>query len=436
MNNKQRNKVHFLLGLFYQFEYFKHSLKLKLKRTMKSYRRVILMLILPLLVGQLSAENNYPIVLIHGFVGWGPEEMGGYHYWGGKEDLAAYLELQGHEVYEVSVGPVSSNWERAVEAYTQIKGGQVDYGKSHAEKWGIVQMPKGKVYEGLYPQWDENHPVHLIGHSMGGQTIRMLSYLLTEIFYTEEDTVPEAGNLLGQPRQGWIKSISTFATPHNGTTLSDIITKSIPFLQNFIGLAAVVGTNFYDFDLEHWNFDRQEEETWMEYFRRVREHPAWNTQNICAWDLSIDGARELNGYLQANPEIYYFSFALSSTHVDSATGYHLPNDDTSLILKAKARQMGKKTVYWDDGTVTDSTWFESDGVVNTISQFGPTTGLTGPDPIAEYHEDEPLIPGQWYVFGPLSADHWKIIGHGVTDEEREEIFTIYREHCDRLNHLP
>ena len=34
----------------------------------------------------LEAKNNYPIVLIHGFIGWGPEEMGGYNYWGGNYD--------------------------------------------------------------------------------------------------------------------------------------------------------------------------------------------------------------------------------------------------------------------------------------------------------------------------------------------------------------
>ena len=35
-----------------------------------------------------EANNNYPIVLIHGFIGWGPEEMGGYNYWGMTKHLA------------------------------------------------------------------------------------------------------------------------------------------------------------------------------------------------------------------------------------------------------------------------------------------------------------------------------------------------------------
>ena len=78
------------------------------------------------------------------------------------------LELDGNVVFVVSVGPVSSNWERAIEVYYQLKGGQVDYGRNHSEKHNIIQEPEGKSYEAIYPKWDENHPVHLLGHSMGG----------------------------------------------------------------------------------------------------------------------------------------------------------------------------------------------------------------------------------------------------------------------------
>ena len=90
------------------------------------------------------AENNYPIVFIHGFMGWGPEEMGSYSYWGGENDYIKDLAEKGHQIFAVSVGPISSNWDRAIEVFYQIKGGQVDYGYSHSEKNKIIRMPKGK----------------------------------------------------------------------------------------------------------------------------------------------------------------------------------------------------------------------------------------------------------------------------------------------------
>ena len=90
-------------------------------------------------ISSLSGVNQYPIVLVHGFIGWGPEEMGRYPYWGGDLDLTGFLESFGFEVFTVSVGPVSSNWERAVETFYQIKGGQVDYGKNHSNELGIIE---------------------------------------------------------------------------------------------------------------------------------------------------------------------------------------------------------------------------------------------------------------------------------------------------------
>jgi len=379
-------------------------------------------------------ENKYPIVLVHGFLGWGPEEMGGYPYWGGELDFENYLRALGYEVITVSVGPVSSNWERAVEVFYQLKGGQVDYGLAHSEKWGIIQKPPNKNFKGLHTEWDGHHPLHFIGHSMGGQTIRMLAYQLKKIFYSDltEEYVEES-TLLGKKHTGWIKSITSISTPHDGTTLSDLVNRTVPFLQNFIILGAAIGTDFYDFDLQHWGFIRNKNESWISYIRRMRNHSAWNTKNICAWDLSIDGAQELNTFLTVQSDIYYFSFTTSTTYKNKKSGKHIPDKNTSMFLKIRSRIIGSKTVQYSDGTETDSLWFENDGVVNTISQRGPTTGFFGSDPIASYNYNEPLIPGQWYEMGKLNMDHWKIIGQAkMNNIEKEYILSIYRDHCKVL----
>lgn len=371
-------------------------------------------------------------------MGWGPDEMAGYKYWGGKNDITNYLKEQGFEVYTASVGPVSSNWDRAVELFYQIKGGQVDYGQDHSKTYGLIQKPEAKNFPGLYPEWDQNHPIHIIGHSMGGQTARMLQYLLESVFYLkEEEEEPEESTLLGYVHTGWITSITTISTPHNGTTLSNIITKGIPFLQDVMGVAAVVGNDFFDFDLQQWGFEKRREETWVAYFRRMREHKAWGTRNVCAWDVSLEGARSLNTLAPVSSNIYYFSYATSNTKLDSASGFHVPHKSMNLILWANARIMGRKKAYWTDGTATDSTWYENDGIVNTISQLGPTTGTDGEDHIVAFKAGELLIPGQWYHIKTYNLDHKAFIGHGLKgDEKINEMLALFKDQCNLLQSLP
>ena len=390
-----------------------------------------------LLISQfLFSNNNHPIILIHGFMGWGQDEMGGYNYWGGKNDYIKILEEEGHTIYQVSVGPVSSNWERAIELYYQIKGGQVDYGKKHSDKYNIIQKPENKVYDGLYPEWDSSNPVHLIGHSMGGQTARMLQYLLDHEIYEEDEDHFEKSILLGSSSKNLILSITSISTPHNGTTLANIVKKTIPFIQYFVGLAGVIGTNFYNFDLEQWGFKRAIEESWPDYIYRMRTHDAWKTKNISSWDLSLSGADELNTLIGISPDIYYFSIITSTTKKKNNSKFHIPVKGTSIITRTRAKILGSRTGHWANGNETDSSWYENDGVVNSISMYAPSSRSNGSDPSVKYSGGEPLMTGQWYWIKLYSMDHWNIIGHlgGKNRDSRSREFFI--SHANRLKLLP
>ncbi len=396
------------------------------------------LLVLLISISALFAQNNYPIVLVHGFIGWGPEEMIGYKYWGGFWDIEEYLEERGFTVFTVSVGPVSSNWERAAEVYYQLKGGQLDYGKNHADKFGVIQKPPGKIYKGMYPEWDSEHPVHLLGHSMGGQTVRMLDYLLENQFFADSLSKRyEENDLFGKKNSGYIKSITTISSPHNGTTYVDVRTKTIPFFQNFMGLAAVIGSDFYNFDLDHWDLTLRENENWQEYYDRIDQHAAWQSKNISTWDLSIEGARELNTAIKANPNIYYFSYATTCSRIDDQTGYYVPSGKIFISLYDNVKKIGAEVAQFANGTLTDSTWFENDGVVNTSSMWGPTTGLNGPDKIEKYSPDVILRSGQWYTFGPYEMDHYYVIGQAIIGKkQRNALYQIYSDHCKLLYSLP
>ncbi len=387
-----------------------------------------------LLISYLKSENNYPVVLIHGFMGWGPEEMGHYSYWGGSRNYIQELEDDGYKIIAVSVGPISSNWDRAIEVFYQLKGGQVDYGSAHSDKNKIIRAPKEKHYSGLYPQWNNKNPIHIVGHSMGGQTARMLNYLLSSEIY-DNNGKKEHSYLLGSSSTGWIKSITTISTPHDGTTLTHIITSTIPYVQYFAGVAGLFGNGYFNFDLEHFGIKKQKNETWLSFITRLKDNSIMNTKNFSTYDLSLSGAKNFNGYSQASPDVYYFSFVTSTTKKDQKSNFHVPFDNTPLLNKARARLIGSRSGYWNEGKQTDSSWFENDGVVNSISMYGPTTGVNGPDPIIEFDSEDLLITGQWYWKKINRMDHWSIIGHFGSDEKKQRGFRIIKNHLALLKTL-
>ena len=336
-------------------------------------------------------------------------------------DLETKLNNEGFEVYTVSVGPISSSWDRAIEAFYQIKGGQVDYGNDKAKKYGIIQKPLNKTYEGLYPKWDEKHPVHILSHSQGGQTARMLELLLKESYGGEDSP------LLSNSHEGWIKSITTISTPHNGSTLVPIMLDIFPFS---LSLAPWFGSvdnktinKLYNFDLEHWGLERGDDESFDDFFLRLKNSPISESKNLCSWELSPEGAKEFNQLYEEDENVYYFSFSTYSTKVKNSSSFHKPDSGMSIHLWPSGISMGQ---YNNDAF--NDIWYENDGVVNTVSMSHPF------DAEMVAFNGNP-VTGIWQSVNRLKMDHQAVVGHGVLKKQHENIFALYNDHCSLLYSL-
>ncbi len=356
--------------------------------------------------------NNYPIILVHGFMGFGRDELLEYKYWGGIVDLQEKLNASGHNTYTATVGPVSSNWDRACELYAYIVGGTVDYGEAHSKKFKHNRY--GRTYTGIYKNISNENKIHLIGHSMGGQTIRTLTQLLSEgsndeINYGQKNISP-----LFKGEKHWVHSVTTISTPNDGTTLSDLIPAKDLLSSTFGILGTITGKNdlfssLYDFKLDQWGLKKQQGESQYDYIERVLESDIWNSTNDMApYDLSTKGAQELNTWVKAQPDVYYFSWTTQATTESILTDHSLSQiGPMNPLFYATANLMGRYSNSKKDFPTIDKKWFPNDGVVNCISQNGPKLGSN--DIIEQYNGEAKI--GQWNVMPIIiNTDHMDIVG--------------------------
>ncbi|MBD7910493.1 esterase/lipase family protein [Clostridium cibarium] len=372
-------------------------------------------------------NNNYPIVMVHGLCGWGNKEMFNENYWGGSSSLRELLISKGYTVFTPTIGPISSNWDRACELYAYLKGGTVDYGEAHSKKYGHARY--GRTFPGVYPKFgeysdkNELQKIHLIGHSMGGETSRMLAHLLE---HGDKDEINATGNntsTLFTGNKHWIDSITTIATPHDGSQEAEIQENFEPFVHQFFasvaasaGLDPSTSPNF-DLRMDQWGLRKTPNESFDNYLKRVFQSNIWkNTKDLSIWDLSLEGAREFNNLVSAENDIYYFSIACSDTHKDPATKYQLPNINMHPLLIKSAIDMGVYTQNQPNKVKVDASWWENDGLVSVRSAIGPHEGSS--DKIENY-DVTPKI-GVWNYLEKIdNIDHFEIM------IQREPIYHYY-----------
>lgn len=317
---------------------------------------------------QSQYKNQDPIILVHGFSGFtddiSPSVLA--HYWGGdKLNIRQDLEENGYESYEASISAFGSNYDRAVELYYYIKGGTVDYGAAHAAKYGHERY--GKTYEGVYKDWQPGQKVHLVGHSMGGQTIRQLEALLRNGNPEEQEYQRVHGGEISPLYQGqhdnMISSITTLGTPHNGTHASDLLGNEALIRQIVFDAGKVLGNkdSRVDFGLSQWGLKQQPNESYIDYAKRVKDSKLWQTKDNGFYDLTREGATNLNRQTSLNPNIVYKTYTGESTHA-SLFGRQKSDLNLYFPFTLTANVNGK---------VAEKEWRENDGLVSVISSQHP-----------------------------------------------------------------
>lgn len=355
-----------------------------------------------------SANGSLPpIVLVHGIFGFGKGRLGGLSYFAGAEK-------KDERVLVPDLGSLTSIYDRACELFYYLKGGRVDYGEEHSKACGHSQF--GRVYEqGHYPEWDEDHPIHFVGHSAGAQVVRVLQQMLADkAFKGFENT-----------NENWVLSITSLSGAFNGTTRTYLdgiqpedgkTLKPICLLQ-LCRLGVIIYDwldipwlkAYYNFGFDHYNM------TWKKVGVRGlvdcllgNSGPFASTDWILP-DLTLQGSARLNSHLDSFPNTYYFSYATKRTR--KVLGVTVPSSLFGIhpLLFIRVLQMSQwrhpPDVPPPYKGYRDEDWQDNDGALNTISMTRPLLPIEHPSRFVKDDSDcHPLQPGIWY-YKIVEADH-------------------------------
>lgn len=382
---------------------------------------------------------EYPYVLVHGMGGWG--ESAGINsiamYWGSTSgSISEKLRNSGTKVYEATVGPFSSCWDRACELYAQLTGTTVDYGAAHSAEHGHSRY--GKTYATpAFPEWGTEttggqlHKINLVGHSFGGNTVRMLASLLEYGDEAEQNASPNDVSELFKGGKGeYINSVTTLCSPHNGSTLyyvvdkANLISASLALLRTAGGITDAFKGGVIDFQLEHFGIFSDSSDT-----SSLFNDSFMNGKDNAFYDLSPHGALELNKKIKTVDSVYYFSYAYSTTEKSPLTGKQIPKVSTMLVLMPMAKLIGEYTNTSDTAPVKiDETWLPNDGLVNVISAQSPSD-----ETAVKYTQGIEIERGKWYVFPTMNGDHGTVIGMNGNAAQTHQFYT---DLVGMINELP
>lgn len=365
-------------------------------------------------------KTKYPLVFVHGMFGWGENEgINKYApYWGTTVgSLKKYLADNEIESYEASVGPVSSAWDQACELYAQLKGTRVDYGEFHSQKYSHRRF--GRVYEKpLFDNWGEEKKIHLIGHSFGGNAVRLLVHLLK---YGAPEEVKLSGenvsDLFKGGQENFVCSLTTLCTPLNGTDAHKTArhyklvapVKFICFSYAVLMSRTKLQGSLVDFHLEQFGVnDTPGKKDKISFIPALKS--LLNTKDIVEYDMSEEGSKHLNKIIKTVPTVYYFSYVFNGVKTNGRGKAKLENirfwllKATASLMLRNSKSQGKSSA-------------GVDGLVDVESAMYPET-----EPYSFYEGNGNFKKGEWNVMPLKTGDHGTPIGLFADKEATRRLY--------------
>ena len=391
-------------------------------------------------------QNNYPTVFIHGFLGWGSEDQieTVLPYWGAQKDrdMLAFLREQGYEVYNPSVGPYNSAWDRACELWARLVGGTVDYGKVHSEKYGHKRF--GRTYPGILTDWGKegNHrKINLVGHSFGGPTVRMFAWLLAAGSKEEQEGTPaeELSCLFTGGKEEWIHTVTTLSGVNNGTTYDSlhgttgIRVMADLMLSHIARFGDTDANKLKDFHMEQWDLMDVPAKTRRNRIRlpllKARQINHFSTGELdnIGYEMSLKGMHEINEAISPSPNMYYFARRACRTH-ENKKGNQVPDKNMSSFCDIPAYLSGRaRNEEWESYGFSEE-WLPNDGFVNVVGLSAPLN-----EPYVEWDPTMSILPGLWYNMPVEDKDHMSWMGFG---EKTDVLYRYYLQMLDLFRKLP
>ncbi len=208
---------------------------------------------------------------------------------------------------------------------------------------------------------------------------------------------------------GWVHSITTLASPHNGMSSVEgkvgvamrQICRAICDVMNVLDVTPL--RPVYDLQLDMYGltpkyFDFKN--VWKD--KEFKDY-MFNNKDTIVYDLTYQGAKEANEKITTHDDIYYFSYRGCRTF--PALGAETPSPLSFPIINVLGFFMGRQK----EPDLPDLSWRKNDMVINTASAECPD-GAPRVDGLLSGMDPKHYKPGVWNVFPVELKDHMSYCG--------------------------